>query len=52
MYLNRANLAVKAGDHERAAALLQACLDLGGLSAEINDVIQQNIDRLTARSQR
>ncbi|MCR9185117.1 MAG: glycosyltransferase [Halieaceae bacterium] len=50
MCLNRANLAVKAGDHQRAAALLQTCLDLGGLSAEINAVIQRNIEGLQAHS--
>ncbi|MBM69409.1 MAG: hypothetical protein CME43_08025 [Haliea sp.] len=49
MCLNRANLAVKAGDHAGAARLLQECLDLGGLSAEINAVIRRNIESLQAR---
>ncbi len=44
--LNYANLTVKAGAKAEAAALLEECLELGGLDAETNEIIRRNIDYL------
>jgi glycosyltransferase involved in cell wall biosynthesis len=47
--LNYANLMVKAGNKPEAAALLEECLELGGLDAETNAIIKRNIDYLRAQ---
>ena len=46
MCVNMANLAVRFGDHARAIALLEEALALGGLGAEKDAVIRNNIAAL------
>lgn len=44
--LNLANLAVRRGDRKRALGLLRECLELGGISAAVDDLIRRNIRHL------
>lgn len=44
--LNRANLAVRAGNRDEAVSLLKECLRFGSLGPEVSAVIEQNLKHL------